>query len=400
MTIDEAPIVAAREPESGRASLRSALRLSTGRLMPALLVAIGLADVVTRALPIDAFAFRAWEAMLFNRPDDVAFEPHARFDRWTHGDLANIGNLPAHRVYRRETWTIDAYGFRNPPALAASGRVQALLLGDSFGAGSGMADQDTISAQLTERGVPTYNVAPAHLTPHAIQVMATRLGMHHGWVLVQKAAGLRYAYVEPPDFDVVPEARAPVTSWDRFKRNVSRSTWPLRIVAERWLKRWQDDRWFPNPYNRIVEVRRLANRDTMLFFAGEKLEAPLPAHALQSIDDTVRVFRELHEALRATSLRFAVMLVPDRFGVYAHLIPDSGWPGGQSPYLEELDRRLQAAGVPTINLHDAMAERATVEAKAFRYLYWRDDTHWNGLGTAVAADVVAAYVSSMARDEP
>lgn len=367
--------------------------LSTGRLLPAVLAAVGLADVVTRGLPIDALAFRAWEAMVYYREPGAAFEAHAGYDRWSYGDLANIANLPAYRIYRRERWTTDEYGFRNPPGLAASGRVQALLVGDSFAAGSGVADDDTLSAQLTARGVPTYNVAPLRLSADATRAVAGRLGMAGGWVLYEQVAGLRYVHLDPASVTPrAPDAMPPLTFAARFARNVGSATWPLRIAAERWLKRWQDNRWFANPYRHTIEIRRLSNGDSMLFFSGEALARPLPPQAVAAIAETVAIYRTLHASLAAHGLRLAVILVPDRFALYAHLIDGSAWAGGPSPYLETLDRELHAAGIPTVNVYPAMAEQVTREADAFRYLYWLDDTHWNGRGIAITADVVASYL--------
>src|SRR5262247_2421093 len=55
------------------------------------------------------------------------------------GDLAALSNRPALREFRREVFTTDAHGFRNP---------DIVVFGDSFAAGSGVSDDETLSAQL------------------------------------------------------------------------------------------------------------------------------------------------------------------------------------------------------------------------------------------------------------
>src|SRR6187549_2051008 len=117
-------------------------------VLPLILAFACAADGLTRTLPVGFFSFRAWEAMIANAPADAPFEPLARYDARSFGDLANMGNLRRMRIYRRETFTTDAYGFRNPPGLAESGTTSVLLIGDSFSAGSGVHDKLTLAGQL------------------------------------------------------------------------------------------------------------------------------------------------------------------------------------------------------------------------------------------------------------
>jgi hypothetical protein len=366
-----------------------------GRVMTALVALVGAADVITRGLPIDALSFRAWEAMIYYRLVDTAFEPSHRYDRRSWGDLSNMGNLREHRTYRRELFTTDKLGFRNPEGFADSGRAKAILIGDSFGAGSGVSDHETLPAQLGKRGIPTYNVAPMRLDAKGMQLMAARLRMQEGWILYQQVSGLRYVYQAAAGVtSAAPADHPPVSFYDRFERNLHTPTFPLRIAADRWLKSWQDDRWFTNPYKHLVEVRTLTNGDTMLFFPGEVIDPTLPPHVLESIETTVTLYRGLLAEMKDTRLKLAVILVPDRFSAYAHLVAQGAWTGGMPPYQRELDRRLREAGVPVINLYDAMAQAATDAASRWEYLYWRDDTHWNGRGIRVAASEVAAWISA------
>src|SRR5262245_20615049 len=148
-------------------------------ILPSILVAAFVLDQATRAVPIDPWSFRAWEAMSMAHPRDAPFEPSRQYDSSaTFGDLANLGNLPRSRVYRHERFTTDAYGFRNPPGLAESGKARVLLLGDSLAAGSSVSDESTLSGQLTRQfRRPTYTIAPALPTATTLAAFIRMLGL-------------------------------------------------------------------------------------------------------------------------------------------------------------------------------------------------------------------------------
>lgn len=68
---------------------------------------------------------------------------------------------------------------------------------------------------------------------------------------------------------------------------------------------------------------------------------------------------------------------------------DRGWsfsPSG-TPLLSTLATALTAAGVPALDLTDAFRERARRDLARGQYLYWLDDTHWDGAGVALAAEL-------------
>src|SRR5438445_13721830 len=129
-----------------------------GFVIPCLLAVMGLVDLGLRLMSIDPLTFRAWEALLRNRPPGAAFEPSRRYDNpRSYGDLAALGNFPELRQYRPERFTTDALGFRNVPEILNE-EVGAILPGDSFVVGSGVSDDETLSAGLITRlGRVVYN---------------------------------------------------------------------------------------------------------------------------------------------------------------------------------------------------------------------------------------------------
>jgi len=57
--------------------------------------------------------------------------------------------------------------------------------------------------------------------------------------------------------------------------------------------------------------------------------------------------------------------------------------------LARLEREIQGTGVPVVNLTAAMRAHAARELERGRYIYWRDDTHWNARGIALAASEIS-----------
>ena len=145
------------------------------------------------------------------------------------------------RVERHETFTIDRYGFRNPPDRAASGNVAALLLGDSFSAGSGVADDLSLGGQLTAAWrLPTYTLAPILISASSVQSFMTTLRMKPGsWIIHQQT----YPYGEKQAWVVEPHAYPPVTAPRRFAQTVRADVSPLRIFVNQAWKRLQNGDW-------------------------------------------------------------------------------------------------------------------------------------------------------------
>ena len=359
-----------------------------------MLVATFVADGVTRAMPLGTFTFRAWEALGANAVSPSPFEPLARYDSaHATGDLGNMGNHRATRVYRHEVFTTDAYGFRNAPGLAESRTVSVLLLGDSFAAGAGVADQMTLAGQLSRTfGRPTYTLAPMLPKPPSLVEHARMLGMRPGgWVLHQQT----YLYDDSRAWATSPVAKPPTTPYGRFRKSFITGISPLQILANRAWKSWQDDIRFSNPFAAGVERRRLVNGDDMLFIANDTVYDAFPPETSTEIDRTVAYSRALADAAAGEGLRYLALLVPTKAAIYGPLTVPEIFPAGRAPgYLIELERRLRAAGLQVVNARDAFLPLARPAADRYQYLYWRDDSHWSPYGISVAAATVDAAMST------
>ncbi len=369
--------------------------LTLGTAVPLILAASVAAEIGMRAVSIERLAFRSTEAMRGPVPGAGPFVSGGRYwnDR-AYGDLAALANLRRLRQYRREVFTTDAWGYRNVPAPPAASPPAAILLGDSFGVGAGTEDSQTLPAHLGQLwGRSVYNAsAMAHLADvKQIHTLVRRLEMCGGLVL--------YQYLERQDLPSPPvKRRRPyrlpgsgtpggVAGRAREIFTAAGRLWDLsrsRILAQRAYRFFQDDRILPNPYARNAVVRRLVNGREMLFLPVE-LELHRVARPVGA-----DYWTWLERELARDGLRLLVLLVPNKYTVYGPLLADPPAQGeAGADYLDRLEREILGAGVPVVNLKNSFRVRAARDLPGGSYLYWLDDTHWNGRGMGVAAEEIA-----------
>jgi len=365
--------------------------LGLGLAIPFLLAVSFVAEIALRAVPIDRFAFRATEALSVRHVPGVSAAPllpsrQYRNDH-TYGDLSALANLRRLRQYRREIFTTDTYGYRNPSVPSQASAPVAMLLGDSFGLGSGTEDSETLTAHLGRLwGRTVYN--GSGMTPQAdlkqIRRLARELRMRGNLVIYEylERQGLPSVPSRPPWSSRKTSAGAqdqPATGASPFSWELSR----LRILANRMYRFFQNDRILPNPYARNASVCRLANGTEMLFFSGERKGSD----ASRPVDAAYWVW--LERELRSDGFQLIVLLVPNKSTVYEPLLlgrEAQNRPG--SDYLDRLERSLSSAGLPVVNLKNVFQAQAARELPSNSYLYWLDDTHWNGHGMRIAAEEI------------
>ena len=104
--------------------------------------------------------WRAWEYVSNYTGKDAnfaPFKPWSIYDGPLEGDLL-IQRIAAHpEERRRQLFTVDEYGYRNPPHFLDT-PIDAVVIGSSFVGGAAFSDDETISSILTsEYGIRTYN---------------------------------------------------------------------------------------------------------------------------------------------------------------------------------------------------------------------------------------------------
>ena len=305
------------------------------------------------------------------RRGEAPFLPGRRGAWTTFGDLANSGGVPYPADYRREDFTTDASGFRNSGNMAGSGPVGAIVLGDSFVAGAGLSDDQTLAARLREAagtrvfnagGLPVWNL-------ERLDAVLALSGLAPGGTAV-------YGLSEAPILPVAPSPRratpgrrptAPVEGGIGFRA----SAWDPRGEGRQPLAGFAH----LSPGGNVVR-RPLANGDVMLFQSGPpRASSPSRRRRGQS-------WAGLRDALGPRGIGLLVLLIPRKDEVYgdsrARAVRSAGRisGGGEGSVGPRRAGARPGAGPPA-------AARGGLAAR--RYVYWRDDTHWSPLGVQIAA---------------
>ena len=364
-------------------STHSQPRLLLGRIGPAVVLLCLVLDISLRLLPPRLITFRAWEAVTLFATGTGPFVPNAAYrSTRSSGDLANLANLPHSRQFREEAFTTDAAGYRNRGETAKpfSG---ILLLGDSFAAGSGVSDSLTLSEQLNAiSGRRVYNGA---LSPNFWELLQS-LQMTHGLVVWQQSEreGLPSSIVSEQDWKrqlarkAFGEKRAE-TARELYKYAAAWESYsPLEILCSRAIKLLQNDRIFPNPYRDA----NLRNGQEILFLSSE-----VKMYEADRRTDP-EFFVRLKMQLQQKGIGLLVVLVPDKYVVYRDLTLPPPPQTGRPRYLDVVEQRLAAANVPVLNLSPLFRQQAASLLARDEYLYWLDDTHWNGGGIREAAQAI------------
>jgi hypothetical protein len=369
------------------------MRPRLGRLIP-WIVALGLSlDAGTRLIPIDLFAFRAWEALVVAHGPTGPFEPNRVYvNPMTYGDLARAERFAAVRRRHLEYFSTDEWGFRRTVSPSEKGPFRWLLIGDSFGVSSGVRDGTTLASQLALRtGERTYNAAAGDPLPlDDIRFTARRLGLSDGVVVFEYMERQPMAAVEAVGgFRMFGDGPPPARSWsERFRRFRKDAAVSRMSIIARW--QWdalsaRADRAPIIAAGREQEAlptaaARLFNGAPMLFLTGDvgvtlSKERRIPPDYLVS----------LAAALAPMRLRLAVLIAPTKYQVYGPLVAT---PNAPTPHGEPLQRfadDLNAKGVFAVNVTEALRKRAADDLARDEYVYFVDDTHWNERGIAVAA---------------
>ena len=376
-------------------------------LVPLVLLVSFIADVGLRFVPPRVLAFRAWEAATMFPAAGGPFTPDLVYhnDR-AYGDLPNLGNLPSLRVYRAETFTTDAFGYRYTPS-AENRPIKILVIGDSFAAGSGLSDSETLTAQLADMAQTGVYNCGQRMDWVAIENLIQRLNIKGGLVVWQTSerdtldVPLDWVSFEVRLLRLLVHADSP--SYQRLKVIAERAFlvrrqlthfWesfsqysPAKIVVTRFFKLAENNKWLPNTDARNVLVTRLKNGQEVGFLTTEveKFGKVRPTNG--------EFFVQLQAFVRSTGNELLVLMVPDKYNVYYPLLEGSPLPPAEEDTtIGMLSRDLRKDGVPAVDLTPLFREQAAVALRNGHYIYMIDDTHWNAAGVRIAAKEILRFL--------
>jgi hypothetical protein len=312
---------------------------------PVVVLGCMLLDISSRFIPPAAVCFRAWEEMQLFATNSGPFVPGTVYSNpKSYGDLANLGNLPHMRQCHQEVFSTDTAGYRNQHT-AATPFNGILLLGDSFAAGSGVTDEQSLGRQIARiSGLPVYNAAASSFNA------LDDLQMNCGLVIWEQSE--RNFLLSVPEIGWKGRLIRGLGNHGQMVRSVAiyLSSWwsysPMQIWCDRAVKVLQNDRVLPNPYRQFVESRRLSNGQEILFLSSEVQNYKNN----RTTDSTF--FIQLRDKFQAKGIPLLVVLVPDKYVVYHDLL-SSATPSREKPkplFMDIVAARLSEAHIPVVNL--------------------------------------------------
>jgi hypothetical protein len=162
------------------------------------------------------------------------------------------------------------------------------------------------------------------------------------------------------------------------------------VITTRFFNKLANDRFFPN--ESAPTVRSLALPDgKKLLFRDYEFGLPELDRGPDAVAQTARGFDWLKSEMEKRHLRLIVLLLPNRFTIYAPILAhmDGPW----THYLDQLDAELHKSGIETVNGLEVYRSAAKQEIQTGQLSFYREDPHWNPNGVERIAGPVANAIA-------
>jgi hypothetical protein len=312
--------------------------------------------------------------------------------RITFGDLAAISGDPSDKVERLEIFQTDQRGFRNNPSLPAQ-PIDVVVIGDSFGMGLGVSQDEHWAALLKQSGHSIYNLSmPATCVVHGTARITLEMGelkiapgatiivpMYTGNDLEECETSVDAILAQGPQSGI----KALITRIEDYR---SRS--PLRQLGLRLVYRFL----FADP---VIERRTLSSNSSVLFYkphvrAARLSRAEVEANA--NFTNMIEALVRLKNLAKTHDANLAVVVVPPKEEVYQPLLlGQSTWSSTNttSGFAEAVLSLCREKDISCLDLTPILSAEAKATFPRGDLLWWSDDSHWNQLGHRFAARVIA-----------
>lgn len=305
-----------------------------------------------------------------------AYRPNAEMRMQVpHGDLQALTGATLAQA-REVVFRTDSEGFRNDKDYQAG---EPVLLGDSFVVGMADSQQDNLTALLAEQhGLRAYNLGqPGDISDYLIYYRAFR--QRH-----PEAKRAALFLFEGNDFpegayeDAAQRTLGPVARWLGRYYGLFTDTAFYRVTKSLW-KRASLSQDIAASSN--VQIEMLAGQAMGLYTpyaeVTRRRDYAMPPAMRQ---DLIELGRQMA----------AIYFIPTNYRVYAEPLGQAALPNAQWQALAAL---CAEQGWRCVDLTPALTEAAVRQLKQGQFIWWRDDTHWNRAGMAVAASVVAGTLN-------
>ena len=332
--------------------------------------------------------YRPWNRL---RRGPFNFKPNRQLQMKSGGDLARLRGLRS-AVVREQTFTTDAWGFRNP---GRTENPRVVVAGDSYAAGDALNDDETITAQMSRLlGEPVYNYAGEGT-----------------WAPAEFLADPRFTSRPPQVLVYAPVFRG-ITP---FPLDISHKKRPWLARVYEFIVKSQGFRFRLDRDNYLAAIFKigvarvspqllagLSTFVTEINVSGEtkltlslELQGLMSSPAERQLPLVVQNLEEFNNRLQARGIHLVFAPIPEPGSVYPDSYPGESRIGLQRPpFVDLLFNELKAREIDYVDLRPAFI------ANRLPYLYLPDDAHWNPRGVAVAAQALAEHLKSAPAPRP
>ncbi len=351
-------------------------------------------DLGCRFLLPSRFYYREHERFVRPLPGHrglAHYRPNASFEGSTSGDLAAMLGAPDLAVPRTTVFRTDGLGFRNDPDRAAH-PVDLLIVGDSFGVGTGTTQPATWVEQLgAATGISLYNLSmPGGPWHHLIEtrIFLAKIPLRReGTLLLCLYAGNDLDDYYGPQLE--PEELRFAGAWEELLHRIGFAQ--RRNLIRKALAGWSDRSLRP-----LVFVGSVGDRGGILrpnLDAALRSEAEVAGHAnaraLFAILDSFRQLAASHP------FELEIVLFPSKEEVYAWALSKglSRAVASRTGFARILEAYCASHSVPFLDLTAAFVEEAKrLFLREGDLLWWPDDSHPNERGHRLAATLIGGFV--------
>jgi hypothetical protein len=328
----------------------------------------------------------------FARPEEV-YQAHVDEEiAQPHGDLATLDPLFPRSAWepRSVRFRTDGLGYRNAADYQPGADV---LVGDSFVVANGTSEPDTLAEVLRAEGVAAYALAyPSNFIDYERRAL---------WFIstVDPQAVISLFVFEGNDFtSTIPPRPSGARRMPSAVANLLdaydgvRADWtPLALlrypVTGFSLARRLERRWIERQPSTVFLVP-----------IGSQPVGFLELWARAAFEPRPGLVRDDNDVVRRHTA--CVFFIPEKLRTYARLVPAAIVEGmiDPPPGLRLLETIYGPYGIPVVDLTGPLQQAAAALLAEGRFVFWRDDTHWNGAGIrAVAGAVRDCLVANRAR---
>ncbi len=336
-------------------------------------------------LPIDFFTFRAWEALLVMKCRALFtghFYPNMEITKTEEGDLVPHTQFA---IKKKVRWVTDRYGYRKQNTDLQ--KHQVVIIGESNIAGCSLTQEEILSEVLEDRlKVSVYPYAP---------VGGINSFLRNERFIENSPDIVVFARIERELFDLDSVKPRGENKWFKWSSKLKEQIRENRITQSLGIQLDRVSKMIMLHYFRATLRRKVANPDyfvrkpvfsrygPIFFNQGKKANEDV---SKEKFDKVVQMIKSCNEAVKRRGMRFIFLPIPNKENIFYEDLQTK-----RPVFLQQLISELKSQGIETIDTQKAFEEAFQ---KNEILLYHTDDTHWNGNGVKLTADLLAKAISA------